>query len=988
MHKLFLFILLVLIAFPYGARAADPDSVHVRGVAQDATTKTFLVDYVVRSYAIDAEGQEILVRTDTCHDIAARLPDNEWVRNYVLREMTSRQRSIFDFHLLPGRYRIVVDHDRYELAEQIIDIPHSQRGHATTEWELKDFLLIRKAHKLSEAVVNTTRIKMTMKGDTLVYNADAFQLSEGSMLDALIEMMPGLELRDGGKIYHNGEYVPELLLNGKNFFKGDPAVALMNLPAYSVKELRVYHKAPNGAYLRDNSMADSLSWEKALDVRLKKEYNRSWLGNVELAGGAGIDKGQFLSRFFLLGFTQKSRFSIYGNANNLSNQEAASANGSWTQDRGRRDSGEGTKAIQYGGLDLYTESPDAKVKFNTSLTARNEHNNVERYTSSTIFIPSGDVFNRSHSDSHSRNTELKLQEDIKYVGKEFYAEIVPFVMYTNSQRDLLSLSAQFDADPQDTYRGEALDIIEGVLSETGETDGVVNRLTDNSLFKMTTWRANLNYNFFARTPWLRNNVTVNGFTKYDSENSSIWSHYNLANVAVHNFQNKYSTSPSTDFSNYLSFRYRSQDFKYYNYNIDYSYNKIISTGKYNLYRLDWLAMEENDDALGILPSMSDWRTLAIDADNSYNSLRNSDSYTIIPNISVFKKDVVHLDIKPGVKHLRHYHRDTRSELSKGEILTHYTFFEPDVNLRYIWKPHFGLDSLQRSQSHADIVLRYNRNYTAPSSTHLLLIRDTRDPLRLTLGNPNLRASARNQIHLLTRIQTPVRYLQFSASYSYITDAFAQGMTYNATTGGYIYHPENIDGNKTFSADAIIQFMPKRSPLVFHNRLTYNYNHSVDLISGERSVVFNHTVSETPSLTYTKSKYTAKASANVNWAYASGSREDYTLRSTFDLQYGLELNVRDIIWGLSCSTDFNICQRRGYDDASMNDHSLVWNVNISRGFGKGKAFSLILKGHDLLHQLSHISRTINAQGLTETWVNGVPSYVMLHAIYRFNWRPKK
>ena len=255
MHKYLLFFFCLFISL--FAHAAEPDSVKVSGVAQDAVTKTFLVDYVVRSYALDADGGETWVRTDTCRDAAVRYGDNDWVRDYILREMTSRQRCTFDFNLLPGRYRIVVEHSLYEDAEQTIEIPAKQRGRATTEWELQDFKLTRKARQLGEAVVNSTRIKMMLKGDTVVYNAEAFQLAEGSMLDALVEMMPGLEIRDGGRIYHNGEYVPELLLNGKDFFKGDPSVALKNLPAYTVKELRVYHKAPDGAYLRDNTKADT-----------------------------------------------------------------------------------------------------------------------------------------------------------------------------------------------------------------------------------------------------------------------------------------------------------------------------------------------------------------------------------------------------------------------------------------------------------------------------------------------------------------------------------------------------------------------------------------------------------------------------------------------------------------------------------------------------------------------------------------------------------
>lgn len=993
MRPHFLFIFLILATFfCKTAFAAAPDSVSVRGVAQDAVTKTFLTDYVVRSYALAPDGGETWVRTDTCRDAAVRYADNDWVRDYVLREMTSRQRCTFDFNLLPGRYRIVVDHDRYEPAEQIVEIPAKQRGRATTEWTLKDFQLTRKAHQLGEAVVNSTRIKMMLKGDTVVYNAEAFQLAEGSMLDALVEMMPGLEIRAGGKIYHNGEYVPELLLNGKDFFKGDPSVALKNLPAYTVKELRVYHKAPDGAYLRDNTKADTLSWDKALDVRLKKEYTRSWLGNVEAAGGAGPEQGQYLSRFFLLGFTQRSRFSAYGNANNLSNQERASEDGEWGHDWSRWDSNDGTKRVEYGGLDFNTESRNSKVKFNTSLTARNEYDNVERYTSSTSFLPSGDVFNRSHSDSRTRRTELKLQESMKFQGKDVYAELTPSATYSNSRSDALSLSAQFEADPQDAYRGEALDsVFAGRLP-------YVNRLRNTSLGKTQQWSADVGYNIFARTPWLRNNFNLYGRTTYSNSANDSWSHYDLVSQQGRDFRNRYSTSPSTDFSNYITASYESQNFKHFGYSINYGYSKSITTGEYSLYRLDKLGGEWADPTSSLLPftsslfpsllpSIADWQTLCIDAENSYNSRNNNDAHTLTPSFKIFKKDVVSLSLKPGYQRVRHFSRDTRSQQPEGQVLSHYNFFQPEASLTYLWKPRLGLDSLQRSQSRGELSLRYNREYNAPPSTYLLLIRDTSDPLRLSLGNPDLRASSSDRLSLGMRLMNPTRYLQCSVGFQRTNDAIAQGMSYNAETGAYTYRPENIDGNWTASANSYMQFSPKESPFAFDNFLDYSFNHSVDLISGGRSVVLNHGLHEAPSVAYTKGKYTLKGEADVSWVYATSDRANYTNRSTFDLDYGLGFNARDAFWGLSFSTDLHLYQRRGYDDASMNDNSLIWNAQLSRSLGKKKAWTLMLKGHDLLHQLSQVRRTLNAQGLTETWVNGVPSYVMLHIIYRFNWQPK-
>ena len=63
---------------------------------------------------------------------------------------------------------------------------------------------------LSEVTVTATRIKMFYRGDTIVYDATAFKLPDGSMLDDLIRQMPGVTLNDAGEIFVNGKKVDEL----------------------------------------------------------------------------------------------------------------------------------------------------------------------------------------------------------------------------------------------------------------------------------------------------------------------------------------------------------------------------------------------------------------------------------------------------------------------------------------------------------------------------------------------------------------------------------------------------------------------------------------------------------------------------------------------------------------------------------------------------------------------------------------------------------
>ena len=73
---------------------------------------------------------------------------------------------------------------------------------------------------MEELVVTATKIKMFYKGDTLVYNADAFNLPNGSMLDDLIKQMPGVTINENGQIFVNGRMVDELLLGARSFMGG------------------------------------------------------------------------------------------------------------------------------------------------------------------------------------------------------------------------------------------------------------------------------------------------------------------------------------------------------------------------------------------------------------------------------------------------------------------------------------------------------------------------------------------------------------------------------------------------------------------------------------------------------------------------------------------------------------------------------------------------------------------------------------------------
>lgn len=199
---------------------------------------------------------------------------------------------------------------------------------APSQMFVGDILLQKKIAKLlDDVVVTATKIKMTWKGDTLVYNADAFNMPKGSMLDDLIRQMPGVRMNDHGEIFVNGRKVDELLLGSKSFFRGKSEVILKNLPYYTVKNVKVYDKSSE---LSESLGYDVGSKKFVMDVNLKQEYNSGMLANVEVAAGTS---SRYLGRAFLLGFSDPFRFSLVANLNNVNESRHIGQSNSWRPEK-------------------------------------------------------------------------------------------------------------------------------------------------------------------------------------------------------------------------------------------------------------------------------------------------------------------------------------------------------------------------------------------------------------------------------------------------------------------------------------------------------------------------------------------------------------------------------------------------------------------------------------------------------------------------------
>ena len=86
---------------------------------------------------------------------------------------------------------------------------------------------------LQEVEVTAKMPRITMVGDTIVFNPEAFKLKEGARLAELIKKLPGVESHDG-KLFWNDKPI-RLMMNGKDLFGGSQIIG--ELPADMVRSM-------------------------------------------------------------------------------------------------------------------------------------------------------------------------------------------------------------------------------------------------------------------------------------------------------------------------------------------------------------------------------------------------------------------------------------------------------------------------------------------------------------------------------------------------------------------------------------------------------------------------------------------------------------------------------------------------------------------------------------------------------------------------------
>ena len=806
---------------------------------------------------------------------------------------------------------------------------------------------------LNEVEIKATRIKMFYRGDTLVYDATAFKLPEGSMLDDLIRQMPGVTMSEAGEIYVNGRKVDELLLGARTFMGGNKKVLMENLPYYTVKDIKVYDKQS------DKSRAlgyDVDAKTFVMDVNLKEEYNRGYIANVE--GAAGTQE-RWLARAFALGFTDRLRLTLLGNMNNVNEARHIGQSGHWTP-ANMPHSVQTTRSMATE-MDYHSKGDKVKETFRADFTSASDDQSMRQRYEQFLF---SDVrpTSLSASSSHSGNKKLTLHNT--------FGLSTPLWLHTN---------VDFSYATRDGYSNSAFDQWGDTLTASMRTAGMSEGKAWNiSAEAMGAFNINKekkqHMDFYAKV-------------QHDHDESQQAKRYDTEQFAT---PSKEVTHNTNDIDNRTTWGMASLSY-------GWSLGRDVEMGiQEQVYLSDTKTHDYlyHPDTL-LLPSALDALVAITDYSNSYDShnsiLENSVGVSIhknansnpYPNSPVYiRYDRWRVNLNMPIRHEKlDYQRGMLDTLATQNSM----FLNASASFRFMNK-----------DGKRDVRLGIGHSRTSAALLNRITLRDDSQPLVVKLGNPELKGNATSTMSAdyYNKAGRNQQQYHVGASLDYQHRNVAQSVCYNPENGVYTYKPMNVDGAYTLrGAFDISRAIDEQRHWTWQTNADATFHHSID-----HSMMTNETESHVNAVNttmlhdgayiqYNKESLNIRATGDIRWRHSEGKMRDFKTLDAFDFQYGLSARYTLPRLNTTFAADGTMYSRRGYGSTALNTDDFILNASVSHPFLNGKLIARI-EAFDILHQLSSTQYAVNAQGRTETWYRSLPHYVMLHMVYHWNKNPKK
>lgn len=165
-----------------------------------------------------------------------------------------------------------------------------------------------------EGVEIVREMPVSIKGDTIVYNADSFKTGTERKLEDVLKKLPGVEVNADGEIQVEGKNVGKLMVDGKDFFDGDTKLGVKNIPADAIDKIQVLRNYNDVSALKGLENGDE---NIAMNIKLKKGKKNFWFGDVNAGGGTENKNTRYVANPKLFYYSPKYSINLIANYNNI-----------------------------------------------------------------------------------------------------------------------------------------------------------------------------------------------------------------------------------------------------------------------------------------------------------------------------------------------------------------------------------------------------------------------------------------------------------------------------------------------------------------------------------------------------------------------------------------------------------------------------------------------------------------------------------------------
>jgi len=855
--------------------------------------------------------------------------DSAMVRGVV----SARNGSFTLKNVKKGSYLLHITFIGYDPLYQPLQITGKKNPVNVGKLELSDGAI-----ELGEAVVIGKAPEVTVRNDTVEYNADSYKVTEGSVLEDLLKKMPGVEVDSEGKITVNGKEVKKVMVDGKEFFSDDPKVASKNLPAKMIDKLQVLDKKSDMAQMTG---FDDGEEETVINLTVKPGMKQGWFGNAY--GGYG-SKDRYEGNAMVNRFVNNDQITFMGGANNTNNMGFSdlastmfSGMGGGGGRRGGFGAGSGITSSGNAGLNFSKEFKPDKLTLGGNTRYSHSDNDARSKSDRQNILP-GDSSSYDNSEAMSRTKSDNF-------GVDFRLEWKPDTMTQLIFRPSFSLSHSMNDNFSDatTLDNERDTVNTNKSSNYSESNGYnLNASIDFSrklnnkgrVFSATLSGGNsdsysdgMNRSdivYFNQTDALKNSI-IDQRSRYDNKGFNYRAYVSWVEPIGHNnfIQATYS----------ISQRKQEALKNVYNQDADGIYN-ILDSAYSQSYRNNFISQRAS---LSFKSQRAKFNyTIGLNLDPSYSSSENFVGDTTLSKI-------------------------TRKVVNLSPMAQFNYMFDKRTNLR----------------------IMYNGRTSQPSMTQLQPVADISDPTNITIGNPDLNPRYTNNVFIRFQQFTPEKQRAFMimANGSYIINDIVSYTSYNQETGVKTTTYKNVNGNYSGNVRMMLNTPLKNKKFSINSMTMASFANSNGYINEEKNTNRNLILSERGGIDFRSSYLDLGVNGNIRYNATSNSLQKENNQNTFNYGAGgyttiyLPLNFK-------IESDVNWSTNSGYGDG-FKQNEVLWNASASKSFLKNNQGTLRFKIYDILQQRSNISRSVTASYIQDSEYNTLGSYFMVHFIYRFS-----